>query len=185
MITPNNFREGLIFEDDGRVLQVISYQHHRKSQSRAKVQTKLRDVNSGAIVEINYSSETKFKEVEVHKRDFQYLYSDDRTLHFMDSETFEQVTLPRERLGESVKFMIENMDVIGVFFDGVFRTVELPANVVVTISSAEPGVKGDSVSNLQKLASTSNGITLKVPLFIKEGDSIRVDTRTGEYLERA
>lgn len=184
MITPNDFREGLVFEDNGRTLQVINYQHHRKSQAKAKVQVKCRDVDTGSVLETSYPSETKLREVEVRKRDFQYLYSDGESLHFMDQENYEQVTLPKERLGEGVKFLVDNMDVIGVFFDGKFRTVELPANVVVKIVSAEPGVKGDSVSNLMKNAVTETGIELKVPLFIKEGDAIRVDTRTGQYIER-
>jgi elongation factor P len=102
----------------------------------------------------------------------------------MDSEDFEQTTLPRAKIGDGARFLVDNMDVIGVFFDGVFRTIEVPPNVTVEVASAEPGFKGDSVSNLLKNATTANGIAVKVPLFIKEGDKIKVDTRTGEYVER-
>lgn len=184
MITPNDFHEGLIFEANGRLLQVITYQHHRKSQARAKVQCKLRDVNSGSIIEEAYNSAEKFRPVDVRKQDFQYLYSEGDNFHFMDQESFEQTSLKREQIGDGARFLVDGMDVIGVFFDGVFRTIEVPPNVVVEVASAEPGFKGDSVSNLLKNATTSNGIAVKVPLFIKEGDKIKVDTRTGEYVAR-
>ena len=184
MITTSDFREGLIYQDGGQTLQIITYQHHRKSQARAVVRVKVRDVNSGSVVEKSYSSDEKFKDVEVRKKDFQFLYAEGDALHFMDVETYEQETLPKSKLGEQARFLIENMECIGVFFDGAFRTVDLPANVVMSVASCEPGFKGDSVSNLQKNATTNTGIELKVPLFIKEGDKVRVDTRTGEYLER-
>jgi elongation factor P len=184
MITPNDFREGLIFKYNDRLLQVISYQHHRKSQARAKVQCKLRDMDSGSIIEEAFNSAEKFQDVDVRKKDFQFLYSEGDTFHFMDSEDFEQTTLPRSKIGDGARFLVDNMDVIGVFFDGVFRTIEVPPNVTVEVASAEPGFKGDSVSNLLKNATTANGIAVKVPLFIKEGDKIKVDTRTGEYVER-
>ena len=184
MISATEFHEGMIFEDEGRIYQVISYQHHRKSQARAKVGVKLRDVDTGSVFEKAYPSDTKFRDVDVRKKDFQYLYADGEALHFMDVETYEQEVLQKSRLGDDAKFLVENMDIVGVYFDGKFRTVEMPANVVVTVSFAEPGVKGDSVSNLMKSATTDTGIELKVPLFIKEGDKIRVDTRTGEYVER-
>lgn len=184
MITPNDFRTNLIFEDKGRFLQVITYQHHRKSQARAKVTVKARDLDSGSVLELTYSSDEKLRDVDVRKRDFQYLYADGSGLHFMDTESYDQQTLPKERLGEGVKFLVENMELIGVFLDGNFRSVELPANVAVKVATAEPGVKGDTVSNLMKNATTETGVELKVPLFVKEGDLIRVDTRTGEYIER-
>lgn len=184
MITPANFREGLIYLDGGQYLEIIHYQHHRKSQAKAVVRVKCRDVNSGSVLEKSYSSDEKFQEVDVRKRDFQFLYAEGETLHFMDVESFEQEQLPKTKLGEQARFLVENMDVIGVYFDGAFRTVDLPANVVTRITTCEPGFKGDSVSNLQKKATTAEGVEVKVPLFIKEGDSIRIDTRTGEYMER-
>lgn len=184
MISPNEFKEGLIFESNGRKYQVISYQHHRKSQARAKVQCKLRDVDSGSIVEEAYNSAEKFRQVDVHKRDFQFLYAEGDTFHFMDQETYDQVTLRKEQIGDGARYMTDNMDVIGVFFDGALRTIEVPPNIVVEIVSAEPGFKGDSVSNLLKNATTANGISVRVPLFIKEGDKIRLDTRNGEYVAR-
>ncbi|MBI5242876.1 MAG: elongation factor P [Elusimicrobia bacterium] len=184
MITTSDFREGLIYQDGSQTLEIIHFQHHRKSQARAVVRVKVRDVNTGSIIEKSYSSDEKFRDVDVRKRDFQFLYAEGDALHFMDVETYEQETLPKSKLGEQARFLIENMDVIGVYFDGAFRTVDLPANVVMSVTSAEPGFKGDSVSNLTKKATTDTGIEIKVPLFIKEGDKVRVDTRTGEYVER-
>ena len=184
MISTSDFREGLIYEDEGKIVQVIHYQHHRKSQARAVVRVKLRDVNTGAIIEKSYSSDDKFKEVDVRKKDFQFLYAENDTLHFMDAESYDQETLPKKTLGDGWKFLVENMGLIGVYFNDAFRTVELPANVAQKISSTEPGFKGDSVSNLMKNATTETGVALKVPLFIKEGDVVRVDTRTGEYIGR-
>jgi elongation factor P len=184
MITPNDFREGLIFKDGDRKLQVITYQHHRKSQSRAKVLTKMRDVDTGAVVEKNIPSDTQFEEVDVRRQDCQYLYADEASYHFMDNATYEQHRLPKDRLGGEAKFLVENMDVMGVYFDGAFRTIELPPNIQAVIEFAEPGVKGDTVSNLMKNARTDTGIEVKVPLFIKAGDKIKIDTRTGGYVER-
>lgn len=185
MITPNDFKEGTIFEDDrGRRLQVITYQRHRKSQSRAKVVTKVRDIDSGGVLERSYPSETKLREIDVRKRNFQFLYADGESLHFMDNGTYEQVALPKERLGEDVKYLVDNMELIGVYMDEKFRTVELPPNVKVKVASSEPGVRGDSVSNLTKNATVENGFDVKVPLFINEGDVIKIDTRTGQYIER-
>jgi elongation factor P len=185
MIGTSDFREGLIYRDGTQTLEIITYQHHRKSQARAVVRVKVRDVNSGSTLEKSYASNDKFQDVEVHKKDFQFLYAEGDSLHFMDTESFEQEVLPRTKLGEQARFLVENMDCIGVYYDGAFRTVSLPANVVLIVTSCEPGFKGDSVSNLQKNATLSTGIELKVPLFIKEGDEIRVDTRTGAYIERA
>ena len=184
MISAMEFHEGMIFEDEGKILQVISYQHHRKSQAKAKVSVKVRDADSGAVLEKSYPSDTKFCDVEVRKKDFQFLYAEGDMLHFMDVETYEQEILQKSKLGDMCKFLVDNMEIVGVYFDGKFRTIEMPANIIATVAFAEPGVKGDSVSNMTKIAKTDNGIELKVPLFIKEGDKVRVDTRTGEYIGR-
>ena len=171
----------MIFEANGRILQVITYQHHRKSQARDQGQCKLPDVTPGSIIEEAYNSAQMFRDVDVRKKHFQFLYSEGDTFHFMNSENYEQTTLDRAKIGDGARFMVDNMEVIGVFFDGVFRTIEVPPNVVVQVASAEPGFKGDSVSNLLKthhlqrhhrrVRSSSKGY-------------IKVDTRTGEYVER-
>ncbi|MFA6093569.1 MAG: elongation factor P [Elusimicrobiota bacterium] len=184
MITTSDFHEGLIYQEGNQYLEIIHYQHHRKSQARAVVRVKCRDVNNGSVLEKSYASDEKFREVEVRKRDFQFLYAEGESLHFMDVESYEQEVLSKTKLGDQARFLVENMDVIGVYFDDAFRTVDLPANVVLKVESCEPGFKGDSVSNLMKKATTATNIEIKVPLFIKEGDNVRIDTRTGEYMER-
>ena len=185
MITTTAFREGLLFEYDGDIYELINYQHHRMSQSKATVRAKMRNINTGAVVEKGFRSEEKFREVDVEKRPKSYMYSENGMAHFMDSQSYEQVAFPIEKLGESAHFLTENMECEGLYLDGKLFAVKLPVSVIMTVSSTVPGVKGDSVSNMTKPATLETGVEIKVPLFIAEGEKIRVDTRTGEYLERA
>ena len=184
MIDTSNFRNGLVFEDEGDIVQIISYQHHRKSQSAAVYRTTLRSLATDKVFERSYASGTKFREVPVTKREKTYSYDEGDKAVFMDNETYEQVFYPKERLGDSAKFLTENMEVLGVYVDDKLTAIELPANVVLTVTFSEPGVKGDSVSNMNKKATVETGHELSVPLFVKEGDKIRVDTRNGQYMER-
>ena len=184
MISTADFRNGLVFEDEGQIWQIVSYQHHRKSQSAAVYRTVLRNMGNGAVAEKSYSSGSKFREVPVTKREKQYIYDEGDMAVFMDQETYEQVSVPKEKLGPQSKFLLENMEVLGVYVDDKLTGIELPANVVLEVTSSEPGVKGDSVSNMNKKAVLSTGLEISVPLFVKEGDKIRVDTRTGQYVER-
>ncbi|MDE2490932.1 MAG: elongation factor P [Elusimicrobia bacterium] len=184
MIDTSMFRNGLVFEDEGEIVQIISYQHHRKSQSAAVYRTTLRKLDTGAVFERSYASGTKFREVPVTKREKIYSYDEGDKAVFMDSETYEQVFYPKSNLGPQGKFLTENMQVLGVYVDDKLTDIELPANVVLTVSSSEPGVKGDSVSNMTKKATLETGLEISVPLFVKEGDKIRVDTRTSTYMER-
>lgn len=185
MITTTAFREGLLFEYEGDIYELITYQHHRMSQSKATVRAKMRNLNTGAVIERGFPSGEKFREVEVQKRAKSYMYTENGMAHFMDLQDYEQVAFPIEKLGESAHFLVENMEVEGMYFDGKLFSVHLPASVIMTVSSTVPGVKGDSVSNMTKPATLESGFEIKVPLFIKEGEKIRVDTRTGEYIERA
>ena len=185
MITATDFHERTIFEDGGQILEVLTYQHHRMSQSRAVVRCKLRNLITGSVVEKSYRPEEKFRDIPVEKREKTYLYTEGGKAHFMDNESFEQIEFPVEKLGEQSRFLTENMQVEGVYLDGKFFAVDLPASVVLKVSSTVPGVKGDSVSNMMKPATLESGIEIQVPLFIKEGDSVKVDTRTGEYVARA
>lgn len=184
MIETSDFKIGLVFEDDGEIVQIISYQHHRKSQSAAVYRTTLRSLATGNVQERSYSSGTKFREVPVTKREKIYSYNEGDKAVFMDNETYEQVAYPKELLGPAVKFLTENMEVLGVYIDGKLTSIELPANVVLTVTSTVPGVKGDSVSNMMKPATLESGLEVQVPLFVKEGDRIRVDTRNSQYVER-
>ncbi|MCX5783072.1 MAG: elongation factor P [Elusimicrobia bacterium] len=185
MVYTTDFHEGLIFEDEnGQYVEIMQYQHHRKSQARAVVRVKLRNLKTGSVTETSYRPEDKFKDVDVEKRPKTYMYTEGSMAHFMDNENYEQIALPLEKLGVYTKFLVENMGVSGIYLNGEFFNVELAANVVLEVSSTVPGVKGDSVANLSKPATLSSGMEIKVPLFINQGDKIRVDTRTGEYIER-
>lgn len=185
MISTTDFHEGLIYEDDGQIVELLKYQHHRMSQSKAVIRAKIRNLETGAVLERSYPSGEKFRSIDVSKREKTYLYMENSNAVFMDNENYEQVGFPKDKLGDQAKFLTENMQVLGVYVDGKLFGIDLPPNVVLTVSSTVPGVKGDSVSNMTKPATLETGIEISVPLFIKEGEKIRVDTRTGEYVERA
>lgn len=184
MIDTSQFKNGLVFEDEGQIVQIIHFQHHRKSQSAAVYRTTLRNLATNAVMERSYASGTKFREVPCTKREKTYSYDEGSNAVFMDNETYEQIHYPKERLGDQVKFLKENMEVLAVYVDEKLTGIELPANVVLTVTSTVPGVKGDSVSNMVKPATLDTGLEINVPLFVKEGDKIRVDTRTSSYVER-
>ncbi|MBI4801945.1 MAG: elongation factor P [Elusimicrobia bacterium] len=185
MITSTQFKEGSIFVDEnGQIVEVLTFQHHRKSQARAVIRVKLQNLDTGAIIETSYRPEDKFKEVMVEKRPKTYMYNDGNVAYFMDNVTFDQTGLPISTIGPLVQFLTENMEVEGLYLDDRFFNIHLPANIVMTVTETVQGVKGDTVSNVMKPARVSTGLKVKVPLFVNEGDKIRVDTRTFEYLER-
>ncbi|MBI5623949.1 MAG: elongation factor P [Elusimicrobia bacterium] len=177
-------KPGVVIEDAGEWLEVLHAQHHRKSQAAAVYRATLRNLNTGGVVERSYSSGTKFKEIPVNRREKSYIYDEGENGVFMDLETYEQVSFPKKKLGEQARFLKENLQVLGVYINNVLAAIELPANVVLVVTSTVPGVKGDSVSNMVKPATLDTGLEINVPLFIKEGDKIRVDTRTCQYVER-
>ena len=185
MISTSDFHNGLVFEDEGQFWEILHYQHHRKSQAAAVYRVTVRSLSTGSVAEKSYSSGSKFREVPVTRREKHYSYDEGDMAVFIDSETYEQVSFPKAKLGPQVRFLRENMEVLGVYVDEKLTNIELPPNVVLTVTSTVPGVKGDSVSNLVKPATLDTGLEIQVPLFIKEGDKVRVDTRTSEYVERA
>ncbi len=185
MIGTPDFREGLIFENEnGDMVEILEYQHHRKSQARAVVRVKVRNLNTGSLIETSYRPEDKFKEVTVEKRPHSYLYTEGDMVTFMDSESFEQISIPKEKLETQLKYLIDNMAVVGLFIDDKCFSIDLPIKVDLKVVSTVPGVKGDSVANLSKPATLESGLEIKVPLFINEGDTVRIDTRTDTYVER-
>ena len=185
MITSTQFKEGTIFtNENGQIVEVLTYQHHRKSQARAVVRVKLQNLETGAIIETTYRPEDKFKDVMVEKRPKTYLYNDGSLAYFMDNVNFEQAGLPMSKIGPLMQFLTENMEVEGLYLNDRFFNIALPANIVMTITETVDSVKGDTVSNVMKAAKVNTGLEIKVPMFIKEGDKVRVDTRTFEYLER-
>jgi elongation factor P len=185
MISTAEFSNGTVFEDEGQFWEIIAYQHHRKSQSAAVYRTTLRSLTTGNVVERSYASGSKFREVPVTRREMNFIYNEGENVVIMDNETYDQVTFPRAKLGTQANFLQENMMVLGVYIDGKLTNLELPPNVVIKVTSTVPGVKGDSVSNMVKPATLETGLEIQVPLFVKEGDRIRVDTRTASYIERA
>lgn len=185
MIGTPDFREGLIFENErGDLVEIIEYQHHRKSQARAVVRVKLRNLNTGSIIESSYRPEDKFKEVNIEKRTHNYLYKEGDMYYFMDAQSYEQIGVPTEKMEQKGKYLVDNMEVIGLFIDGKLFSIDLPIKVDLRVISTVPGVKGDTVANMTKPATLESGLEIKVPLFINEGDKIRIDTRTDTYVER-
>lgn len=185
MILATQFKEGLMFiNENGQTVEVMTVQHHRKSQARAVVRVKLKNVETGSIIETAYRPEDKFKDVQIEKRPKTYVYSDGGMAYFMDDQTFEQAGLPMDKMADTMKFLTENMPVEGLYLNGVFFRVQLPANLIMEITETVEGVRGNTVSNVMKLAKVSTGLEIQVPMFIKEGDKVRVDTRNMSYVER-
>lgn len=185
MILATQLKEGNLFiNENGQMVEVMTVQHHRKSQARAVVRVKLRSVETGSTIETAYRPEDKFKDVNVEKRPKTYVYADADMAYFMDDQTFEQVGLPKEKLKTMLPYMTENMAVEGIYLNDAFFNIQLPANLVMTVTHTVDGVRGDTVSNTMKDATVNTGLVVKVPMFINEGDQIRVDTRSGTYVER-
>ncbi|OGS24355.1 MAG: elongation factor P [Elusimicrobia bacterium RIFOXYB2_FULL_48_7] len=184
MLDTSDFKNGSTFEFEGQVYTVIWFQHHKPGKGGAVMRTKMRNVRSGSIIERTFKSGVKFREVEIERKKKQYLYNDAKNYKFMDLETFEEVSITAEKLGDTVKYLKENTEVEGLYIDGEFLNIDLPLNIELKVISTVPGVKGDTVSNVTKPATLETGAEVGVPLFINEGDTILVDTRTGEYLQR-
>lgn len=181
----SDFKEGTIFvNENGQIVQVLSYQHHRKSQAKAVVRVKLKNLDTGAIIETGYRPEDKFEEVVVEKRPKLFMYKDAENAYFMDVQTYDQVSVSLKKLGQQADLLVENMELEGLYLNDKFYTVIFPPSVVLEVVETVPGVKGDSVSNVMKPAKLSSGIEIKVPLFINVGDKVKVDTKTFEYVER-
>lgn len=185
MLSAGDFRNGVTFEMDGNVFSVVEFQHVKPGKGAAFVRTKLKNVITGAVVEKTFSPTDKFPTAYIERRDMQYLYNDGSLYYFMDKETFEQLPINAETLGDNFKFVKENMDVKVLSYKGSVYGVEPPFFVELQVTQTDPGFKGDTATNVTKPATLETGAEIKVPLFINEGDMIRVDTRTGEYMERA
>ena len=185
MITAGDFRNGVTFELDGQVFQVVEFMHVKPGKGAAFVRTKLKNVITGATIERTFSPTDKMPEAHIERRDMQYLYNDGDLYYFMDMETYEQVPLGTDTVGDSLKFIKENMNVKILSFKGNVFGIEPPTFVELEVIETEPGFRGDTATNVTKPATVETGAVVKVPLFIDKGDMIRIDTRTGEYLERA
>ena len=185
MITAGDFRNGVTFDMDGNVFQIIEFQHVKPGKGAAFVRTKIRNVISGAVVEKTFNPTDKFPTAFIERKDMEYLYNDGDLYYFMDQESYETVPIDRSKLGEAFKFVKENMVVKILSYKGSIFGSEAPNFVELLVTQTEPGVGGDTATNVTKPAVLETGAEIRVPIFINEGEMIRVDTRTGEYMERA
>ncbi len=184
MISTADFHKGLIIEFQGQPYEILWFQNHKMAAEEAVMRVKIQNLYTGSILERTFKNGERFKDIQATKRKTQFLYAEADQYHFMDMQSYDQITYPKEKLGPSAKFLSDNMEVDALYLDDKFLCIELPASVELKIKSTVPGIKGDSVSNMMKPATLETGVDIQVPLFVKEGDTIKVDTRTGEYLAR-
>ena len=185
MVSAGEFRNGVTFEMDGNVMQIIEFQHVKPGKGAAFVRTKIRNVITGSVIERTFNPTDKFESAFVERKEMQYLYSDGELYYFMDMESFEQIPLDGSVFDDNFKFVKENMMCKVISYKGKTFAVEPPMFVELEVTDTEPGFKGDTAQGATKPATLETGATIKVPLFIEIGTVLRIDTRTGEYLERA
>lgn len=185
MISAGDFRNGITIEVDNNIFQIIDFQHVKPGKGAAFVRTKLKNIRSGGVVEKTFRPTEKFPQARIDRNDMQYLYSDGDLFNFMDTETFEQIALNADEIGDALKFVKENEMVKICAHNGNVFAVEPPLFVELEITDTEPGIKGDTAQGATKPAVVETGATVYVPLFVNQGDKIKIDTRTGDYLSRA
>jgi len=185
MIVAGDFRNGVTFELDGQVFQVIEFQHVKPGKGAAFVRTKIKNVITGATVERTFNPSDKMPKAHIERRDMQYLYSDSELYYFMDMNTYDQEPINASTVGDQLKFVKENEVVKILSFKGNVFGIEAPTFVILEITETEPGFKGDTAQGATKPATVETGAVVKVPLFVESGEKIKIDTRNGEYLERA
>jgi elongation factor P len=185
MISAGDFRNGITFEYEGSVYQVVEFQHVKPGKGAAFVRTKLKDIINGSTIERTFRPTDKMPKAHIDRKDMEYSYNDGGLYYFMDKETFELIPLNKDQLGDALKFVKENDTVRILSYKGSVFGVEPPNFVELIVTKTEPGFKGDTAQGATKPATVETGATISVPLFVNEGDKIRIDTRTGEYMERA
>jgi len=185
MISTNQFKNGNHIDVDGTVFKIVEFQHVKPGKGGAFVRTKLRRVSDGNVIDKTFRAGEKFRSVRTEVKKLQFLYSDGQDAHFMDNESFDQLSTPFERLEGPLGFVKPNTEIEALYIDGDFSDIQLPASVVLEITETEPGVRGDTVSGGgNKPATLETGRTVNVPLFLNTGDAVKVDTRSGEYMAR-
>ena len=184
MISAGDFRNGITIELDGNVYQIIEFQHVKPGKGAAFVRTKLKNIKSGGVVEKTFRPTEKCPQARIDRKDMQYLYSDGELYNFMDVETYEQIALNSDAIGDALKFVKENEMCKVCSHNGSVFAVEPPLFVELEITDTEPGFKGDTATGANKPATVETGALVYVPLFVNQGDKIKIDTRTGEYLSR-
>jgi elongation factor P len=185
MISAGEFRKGITIDIDGNVWVIVDFQHVKPGKGAAFVRAKIKNVISGAVLERTFNPTEKFEKAHVETKEMQYLYNDGSLYYFMDLETYEQLPMGEELVADAIPYIKENMNVYISFYKGSPFSVEPPNFVELTVAETEPGVKGDTATGAQKAAIMETGAKIMVPLFINQGEKIRVDTRTGKYMERA
>lgn len=185
MFSAGDFRNGLTFEMDGNVYSVVEFQHVKPGKGAAFVRTKIKNVITGSVVEKTFSPTDKFPQAIIERKDMEYLYNDGDLYYFMDTESYEQMPLSKDILPDNFKFVKENIVCKIVSYKGNVFSVEPPFFIDLLVTETEPAVKGNTSTNALKNATLETGAEIKVPMFINDGEMIRIDTRTGEYMERA
>jgi elongation factor P len=184
MISAGEFRKGVTVEIDGQVWVIVDFQHVKPGKGAAFVRTKLKNVMTGSVLERTFNPTDKYPKAHIETKEMQYLYNDGELYYFMDTETFEQLPLNREQVDDAINFIVENMNVTIKFYKNEPFSVEAPNFVELEIVEAEPGVRGDTATGATKPAILETGYRITVPLFVNQGERVRIDTRTGEYMER-
>lgn len=185
MISPNDFKTGLTIEFEGQILQVVDFQHVKPGKGAAFVRAKLKNVETGSVVERTFNPKEKIEKAHIERRNMQYLYAQGDEYVFMDTENYEQIMLTKEQLENNVKYLMEEMNITILYHKERAIGIELPNSVVLEVVETEPGIKGDTASGGSKPATMQTGLVIQVPFFINVGDKLKVDTRTGSYVERA
>ena len=185
MISTADFRNGLVILLDGELMEIVDFQHVKPGKGGAFVRTKFKNVMTGRVLEKTFRSGEKMEDVRLEERIWQYLYSDGDLYHFMDPQSYEQIAIGADTVGDNKNWLKENNNANLVFYDGRVIKLSLPFTVALVITQCDPGVQGDRATGGTKPATLETGATVQVPLFVNEGETIKVDTRTGEYIERA
>lgn len=184
MVTAGDFKNGITIEYDGKICQIIEFQHVKPGKGAAFVRTKLKDIKSGGVVETTFRPTEKFENAHIDRKDMQYLYNDGDLYYFMNNETYDQIAIDNQTVGDALKFVKENETVKVCSYNGNVFAIEAPLFVELDITDTEPGFKGDTAQGATKPATVETGAVVYVPLFVDQGDKIKIDTRTGEYLSR-
>lgn len=185
MISAGEFRNGVTFEMEGQVMQVVEFQHVKPGKGSPFVRTKMKNVITGAVVETSFNPTAKFENATVDRKNMEFSYADGNLFYFMDPESYELIPIDQSKLGSSFRFVKENMECTVMSYKGNVFAVDPPNFVELVVTKTDPGFAGNTATNALKPATLETGAEIKVPLFVNEGDKLRIDTRTGEYLERA
>jgi len=184
VIDVNELRSGVTFELDGNLYKVLEYSHHKPGRGKATIRTKIRDLRSGAVMEKSFQSSDRVQDIRLDHRMVQFLYQDGDLYYFMDTETYEQPAVTVTLLDDAVNYLTEGLEVKLTFYQGEALDIEMPTTVDLLVEEAEVAVKGDTATGANKIVTTQTGLKVQVPLFVESGDTIRVDTRSGNYVTR-